>query len=216
MNALGPTWPVKTASAPNRAMVWARLNASALGGVEVLGVVVSGGIAGIRINQHKMLGATESWIDLTLQTRLFRSNDDFHRRALGFFFGVLSYFFRFQRFLGVDLFLKGPVDEKSTLATANNIAVVLCTAAVSVVSAVIDQETEIASTTWKRVIGNPRRRIALIVAIIGIIAAVVEKNTKSGPGLRCLRSSRRLLHSGRFRQSRKGTRSSNPMKSLSP
>jgi hypothetical protein len=60
------------------------LNACPLRGVEVLRVVVGGKLAGIGIHQYKMLGSAEPWIDLALQTRSFRSDDDFH----GFLFKV--------------------------------------------------------------------------------------------------------------------------------
>jgi len=59
VNALGPTWPVKTVSAPNRATVLSRLNARTLRGVEVLRVVVSGKLAGSVFHQYKMLGAAD-------------------------------------------------------------------------------------------------------------------------------------------------------------
>jgi hypothetical protein len=90
------------------------------------------------------------------------------------FMRVVSCLCRFRRLCGIDFFLQRPVNEKSTLTAANRVAVIINAAAVGVVSSVVDQEAEITTASRKRMIRDSRRRIALIVSLVGVVASVVH------------------------------------------
>ena len=169
-----------------------RLNARALRGVEILCIVVSGELAGIGVHQDKMLGSAEPWIDSALQTRSFRSDDDFHGMTLMVFsWHVLS--LPLLVLSGIDLFLKRSVDEEPAFPAALIVAV-FGAAAVSVVSPVVDQEAEIATAMRKRMIGYCWRRITLTVSLVHIVAAVVQEHSQLGCARRVVNATYILRH----------------------
>ena len=74
----------------------------------------------------------------------------------------------------------GPADEEPAHVAALQIRAVGGPAAVLVVAAVVDDETEVAAARGQVVVGDARRGVALPVAQVDVVAAVVEEDAQAG------------------------------------